>query len=218
MLQSHKIIVEKTAHFYTLGEPSPSIKYCWIVTHGYGQLADNIIHKFEDLDPSEHLVIAPDALNRFYWQGVTGQVASSWMTKKDRLDEIADYSNYLTQIYEHFIPQLSPDVQINLFGFSQGVATQFRWMMNKFLPFHHLILWAGFVPEDLDYSPHLDYFADKQLTFLYGDDDRFLTPKRLAWHQEMVAEKGLVLNEIPFKGKHVVDRSVLKKLVGKICI
>mgnify|MGYP000733765845 CR=1 FL=1 len=217
MIKSHKITVEKTAHYYTLGKPSKSIKYCWIVTHGYGQLAENIIQKFNDFDLSEHFIIAPDALNRFYWKGVTGQVASSWMTRKDRLDEIDDYANYLTQIYEHFIPQLSPDVQINLFGFSQGVATQFRWMMAKKLPFHYLILWAGFVPEDLNYQPHLDYFEDKQLTFLYGDDDRFLTPERLAWHKNMVAEKGLVLEEIPFVGKHVVDRKVLNKLVDRIC-
>ena len=217
MIESHKIKVEKTAHFYTLGRPSPAIKYCWIVCHGYGQLAENIIRKFDDLDTGEHLIIAPDALNRFYWQGVTGTVASSWMTKKDRLDEIEDYANYLTAVYHQFIPQLSPDVQINLFGFSQGVATQFRWMMRKFLPFHYLILWAGFVPEDLDYSPYLPYFEDKKLVFLYGDQDQFLTKERLDWHQEMVATKGLFLEEIPFKGKHEVDRKILKLLVERIC-
>ena len=215
-MKAHTITVPRTAHYYSHGTPGEHVRYFWIATHGYGQMAKNFIHKFDGLDTSEHFVIAPDALSRFYWEGFTGQVASSWMTKEDRLDEIADYAQYLTMVYERYVPQLPKDVKIILFGFSQGVATQYRWMMERFLRFDALVMWAGFLPEDLDYRPHLEYFNSKKIIFLYGDQDRFLTPKRLAWHQNMVREKGLELEEIPFEGKHVVDRQLLAELVEKI--
>ena len=49
-MQAHQIKFPRTAHYYTLGNPSKSTKKFFIVLHGYGQLASQIIHKFKDLD------------------------------------------------------------------------------------------------------------------------------------------------------------------------
>ena len=215
-MENHKIKVTKTAHFSTIGKPGPNIKYCWIVCHGYGQLAKNFIRKFDQFDDGQTLVIAPEGLSRFYWGGFTGEVVASWMTKGDRLDEIADYANFLSTLYQEFIPQLSPDVKIILLGFSQGVATQFRWVMRAFPRFHHLILWAGLVPEDLDYRLHQAYFADKQLHFIYGTKDPFLTDKRLAFHQEVIQKNNLIISVETFNGEHKVDRKVLQDVFERI--
>jgi len=212
LMKAHKITVPRTAHYYTLGEISDATKYFWFVTHGYGQLASRIIQKFNELDLSEHFIVAPEGLSSFYWEGVNRYPVSSWMTRKDRLDEIADYANYLSLVYDKFRLQLPNNVQVNLFGFSQGVATQYRWIMQKFPHFHHLVMWAGHLPEDLDYTPYLDYFSDKTITFLYGNQDHFLTEERLEWHNQIISEKGLEIKQMSFEGKHVVDRTVLKKL------
>lgn len=215
-MKNHKIKVPRTAHYATIGNPGTHIRYCWIVCHGYGQLAKNFIRKFDQLDDGETLVIAPEGLSRFYWGGFTGEVVASWMTKGDRLDEIADYTNFLSTLYQQFIPQLAPDVKIILLGFSQGVATQFRWIMRTFPRFHHLILWAGLTPEDLDYRPHQDYFADKEIEFVYGTEDPFLTEKRQAFHRNVIQKNKLEIRERSFTGEHKVDRVVLNQIFAEI--
>jgi hypothetical protein len=61
-----------------------------LVTHGYGQLAKTFIRRFEPIMDAQTLVVAPEGLSRFYWGGFDGPVVASWMTREDRLDEIAD--------------------------------------------------------------------------------------------------------------------------------
>ncbi|MEZ4960910.1 MAG: hypothetical protein R2830_13890 [Saprospiraceae bacterium] len=212
MPKTHKLAVGKTAHYATIGTPSKQIRRCWIACHGYGQLAKNFIRRFDVLDDGETLVIAPEGLSRFYWGGFTGEPVASWMTKEDRLDEIADYANFLQMLYDLYVPQLADDVQITLLGFSQGAATQCRWVMRNFPHFHHLVLWAGLMPEDLDYRPHQDYFSGKKLCFAYGLQDPFLTDERLAWQQKFAAEQGLDFNLAAFGGAHEIDRETLRKI------
>jgi len=125
MIKERHIEVVKQARLLLSGEPSESIEYLWIACHGYGQNVDRFIQKFRDLD-DKHLVICPEGLSRFYSKGLAGEVAASWMTKRDRLKEIEDHSNYIQQVYEYYSDKC-PNAKIILFGFSQGTATICRW-------------------------------------------------------------------------------------------
>lgn len=213
--QAHSLKIAKTAHYYTLGQPGPEVRYWWIACHGYGQMARRFINKFDVLPANRHFVLAPEGLSRFYWQGFGGDVGASWMTREDRLDEIEDYANYLQLLYEKFLPHFSPGIKIILLGFSQGCATQVRWIMRHFPRFDHLVLWAGTIPEDLDYLPYHDYFSDKQLHVVYGTADPFLTEERLAWHRNLITEQQLEVTVDTFPGKHTVDREALLRWVGR---
>lgn len=207
----HTMAVTRQAHYATLGEPGPQVRKLWLVTHGYGQLAKTFINRFTDIVDDETLVIAPEGLSRFYWGGFTGPVVASWMTREDRLDEIADFCRMLDQLYQHYVPLCHPEVEITLLGFSQGTATQVRWIMHSFPHFHRLMLWAGQLPEDLDYTPHLDYFADKELHVAYGDQDPFVTPERKVILEEVLAQSGLEFTRFAYEGAHKVERDTLQK-------
>jgi predicted esterase len=211
-MEHHKIKVEKTAHYFTQGEVSEKVEYFWFVAHGMGQLASNIIRKFEQFDRDTHLVVCPEALNRFYWNLKQGVVGANWMTKQDRLDDIADYTDYLATVFEHHKQQLPNTVKVILLGFSQGCATQVRWIMNRFPDFHHLILWAGMLPEDLDYQPFMTYFMDKKIHFLCGDKDEFINAEKLDWFLNFAKEQDVKLDYIPFEGKHEILTDLLKDL------
>ena len=211
----HHFTVQRRARVYTLGTAGPTTRYCCIACHGYGQLAGHFIRKFDVVAREDTLVVAPEGLSRFYWGGLSGDVKASWMTKEDRLNEIADFSDYLSQVYQHYRAQLPEDTVFILLGFSQGVATQMRWIMRAFPEFQHLILWAGTVPEDIDYQPALDYFRDKRLHFVYGTQDQFLTEARLQAYQAQVGETGLTFETSTFEGRHKVDREVLFDLFIK---
>ena len=213
-MQHHKIKFEKTAHFYTLGKLTPKVKYFWLITHGYGQLASHIIRKFDSFDNEEHFIVAPEALNRFYWDMRKGIVGASWMTKHDRLDEIEDYSHFLTTVYDTFISQLSSIAQIILLGFSQGSATQVRWILRGRPHFHHLVLWGGLLPEDIDYVNDVSfskYISDKKLHFINGDADEFVTPDKVEWQLNFAQSQNIDLHYLPFEGKHEILVSVLEQ-------
>ena len=209
MAEHHQLAVTRTAQYYTIGTPGKHIKKLWIVAHGYGQLASTFIYRFKDLDDGATLIIAPEGLSKFYWGKFTGTPVASWMTKADRLDEIADFANYLQQLYEQYIPQLSELVTINLLGFSQGSATVVRWALAKFPHFHNLILWAGAFPEDIPYYERKDYWVDKKLYFVYGTADELVSEKRKQWCFEVIKEKKLEVSVSTFDGKHEVDKSAL---------
>lgn len=216
MSQAHKLTIPKTAHYYTIGTPSKKTRRFWIVCHGYGQLARTFIRRFQYLDDGETFILAPEGLSLFYWEGYTGEPVASWMTKEHRLDEIADYANYLQTLYDHYLPQLAEDVQIILLGFSQGTATQCRWVMRNFPHFDHLVLWAGQLPEDLNYTARSDYFSEKKLYFVYGTTDPFVTDERINWQQNFAMEQQLKLQVMTFDGKHEVERNALLKLNAQI--
>lgn len=212
MYHHHKLKVERTAHYFSIGEANKNITRLVIACHGQGQRSKFFVRRFDVLDDGKTLVLAPEALSKYYLKNFTGDVGASWMTKEDRLDEIADYANYLQQLYDKYVPLLNENVEITLLGFSQGGATIFRWMMEKFPVVHRLILFSGMVPEDLDYKPYLDYFNSKKLIWIYGTSDHFLTEKRLEFHYKVLAQNKLAYEEITFDGGHEMRREELKKL------
>ncbi len=211
MIDSHRISVQRTAHYYTIGTPGEAIQYCWFVCHGYGQLAQNFIRKFDAIAAPDTLIVAPEGLSRFYTKGLTGDVGASWMTKEDRLDEIEDYTHYLNTLYNQFAAQLGAHTRFVLLGFSQGCATQLRWIVKMLPAFHSLVLWAGTIPEDLDYLPHQSYFANKKCHFVYGTNDPFITSEWLQKQEDLIKSQGLHFEVTTFEGVHTVDRTALKK-------
>ena len=213
-MDTRHIIVPRTAHYCTLGEAGAQVRYFWIACHGYGQLAKDFIQAFEHIAAEDTFILAPEGLSRFYWGGFSGKPVASWMTSEDRLDEIADFCNYLSLLYNQYLHRLSPEVKVILFGFSQGCATQLRWIMRAFPRFHHLALWAGSVPEDLDYHARLDYFADKDLHYIYGTKDQFLGPARMAEQRQLIFRSGLQFQEHTFDGKHLIEREALQHLAS----
>jgi len=215
LMQKHALTVQRTAHYYTIGEPGPHIRRILLACHGYGQAAERFIHKFSGLDDGATLVIVPEGLSRFYWGGLDGEVVASWMTRGDRLDEIADYSRYLSQLLEAYLAKCPTDAILVLLGFSQGCATIMRWAVRAYPRASHLLFWAGSIPEDIDYQPHMTYLQGREIHILVGDEDPFLTPERLEWHRNMLAEKGLTVTEHTFPGKHTIVRSVLEDWIDK---
>jgi predicted esterase len=215
-MQHHHLRVERTAHYYTLGTPGPQVRQLWIVCHGYAQLADEFLENFRLLENDHTLVLAPEGLNHFYRKGFDGPVGATWMTRRHRAHEIADYTHFLQSIYNQYVVQLSPDVRIVLLGFSQGTATVCRWMLHSLPRFHDLVLWAGLPPEDLDYAAHHDYLATKKLYLLYGTSDPFLTAERRSAVQAIEHKNGIDFGEKPFEGGHEILPDTLRELLSSL--
>ncbi len=147
MSVQHHIPISIKASYYTLNKLTEDTERVWLVFHGYGQLAEYFIKKFEGLDPKKNFIIAPQGLSKYYLDGVYGRVGASWMTKEDRLTEIENQYAYIDAVLKQFD---FSDKELIYFGFSQGTATMGRYAAHAKIPFSKMIIWAGTFPPDTD--------------------------------------------------------------------
>ena len=215
-ISHHKLVVNRTAHYSTFGSLSKETESIWIVAHGYGQLAKNMVERFDRLDPSKHFVIAVEGLNRFYWHS-NNKPAACWMTSEDRYDEIEDFVGFLNSIYARYCRHVDYDkVKINLFGFSQGCATLWRWIHAVQPHFHRMINWAGWIPEDLSYHHMTAYLKEKHLSLHYGDSDHFITSESVKNITEVIDKNNLEVSISTFEGGHVIPKQELERYLSEL--
>lgn len=212
-MNEKNITVSKSARYYTLGEISEKTEEVWFVCHGYGQLAKYFLKKFDIISTANNFIVAPEALNLFYTQGFYGRVGASWMTKEKREEEILDYTNYLEQVYHDVFSNInSPNIKINVLGFSQGTATACRWVIKKKIKIDNLILWADKFPHDIDYSIEKDFINSFNSYFVIGDKDEFLTIEKIEEHKIELEKLGIKTKLISYQGKHEIPGEELKKV------
>lgn len=108
-------------------EPSFQEKEIWLVVHGYGQLAEFFLRKFQGFDSPDRLFVAPEGTNYGYLNGFSGRVGANWMTKHEREIAIQNNHNYLDLLIGNLLSQYKERPKINVLGFSQGAATATRW-------------------------------------------------------------------------------------------
>ena len=162
-----------------------------------------------------HSVIAPEGLNRFYYDEEHKTVGASWMTREDRLDEISDYCNFLTTVEKTYFKDLNQDTKIILLGFSQGGATIMRWVNERRPLCHHIVLWAGDFPIDVDFATLKNYLTDKKLYYICGDKDPLLNAERLNRIEMHLKDNELKVEMIKFDGKHQILVPVLDKFIAE---
>jgi predicted esterase len=204
-----RLPIRRSARYYVLGEAREDIRALWLVCHGYGQLARNFLEAFRCLDNGRNLIIAPEALSRFYLDGFSGDVGATWMTKEDRLAEIEDQRNYLDALYRIATHKLAPDVLVNLLGFSQGTNTAARWVASTEYAVDNLLLWAGDFPADVEASARLQRM---NLYYVYGNRDPFLSDESIQRISDMSRRNAFHVNTMTFEGKHQIHSETLLQL------
>jgi predicted esterase len=213
----HHISVARTARYQQLGEPSATTRQLWLVAHGYGQLAEYFIRHFKSvhaLDPAGTVIVAPEALSRFYLSGTSGHVGASWMTSADRLTEIADLTTYLNTLLSHLLQSCPPDVHVTVLGFSQGTATVSRWLAanaGHWRP-QRLVLWAGDFPADIDATAAQQLLHDLPLVLVSGELDGYMSPDQLQAQAEALGPYGPQITMHTFEGNHTLYPPLLRRL------
>ena len=217
-MREHHIPVARTARYYTLGDPLGQPRELWYVCHGYAQLAARFLRRFAPLDDSNRLIVAPEALSRFYIErpGRThahSPVGASWMTREDRLSEIDDYIGFLDALHAQLFESLSSArTRVTVLGFSQGVATACRWVARGSVRADRLVLWGGLLPPDLDLDAHAEIFRGLELVSVAGDADPHLPAAALSDQRTRLARSGISVREVTYEGGHDVLGEVLVSL------
>jgi predicted esterase len=212
-MQKHQITIQKTAHYVTIGEINEQTENVWFIIHGYGQLAEYFIKKFKVLDDGKTVIIAPEALSKFYLKEFSGRVGATWMTKYERDSEITDYIYYLNHLYETVLRGINVNkLKINILGFSQGTATVARWCMNETIKYDRLILWAGYFGNGIQDIIDPEKLIEKEVILCYGVEDEFLVKIDIQQYEKDILKVVPHVQVHTFEGGHTIDEELLLKI------
>lgn len=206
----HHFKVEKTARYFTIGNPEKA-KVILLALHGYGQLAQFFIRKFDSLN-NDYFIVAPEGLHRFYLNGSSGRVGASWMTKEDRLADIHDNTLFLDQILSDFYQKFHFEKTIVL-GFSQGGATAARWINESKNRIDHFISWASVYPPDLLIEENSNL---KENYFVLGNQDEYFNETTSS--ETISFYKKIGFKTISFEGNHSIDKDILSQILQQLNI
>lgn len=215
MSHLYHLSTPRTGRLVIEGDPDTEVQQLWLVFHGYRQLAPNFIRRFAGLIEPGVVVAAPEGLSRFYVEGVRGKVGASWMTKEDRLREIEDQHAWLDRVWAH-LQTLPGEPQVHLLGFSQGVATLWRWLrQRRDLQPDTLTLWAGSIPEEFDAD--MDRRLSRlRLTLAYASHDEFISQEQAEAYLQALRQRYPHLEPLPFDGRHEVPAEPLAQLRARL--
>ena len=151
-------------------------------------------------------------MNRFYLEGFDGRVGATWMTKEDREQDILNYCTQLNTLYNQLVKPHLNNSQLNLLGFSQGAATISRWMTIEKVNCNNLIIWAGSIAHDIDYSTFLERYS--RIFLVVGKNDQFFSEQKVQEYLSKLKHLGIDAQLFQFNGTHSIDGDMLLRLAS----
>lgn len=214
----HTIEVPRTARYYEMGSAVGGD--LWIVLHGFGQLAGDFIEYFAELNDGSRVIVAPEALNRYYTASLSvpsaeRPVGATWMTREFREAEMRDYVRYLDLLHASLAGRLRPRRTI-VVGFSQGGATAARWVTRGAASVHTLVLWGATLPPDLDLASSRDRLTASRLTLVIGRADQYIAPSAIVVERKRLGDADIPAEFIEYDEGHSIKRAVLKELAARL--
>jgi predicted esterase len=209
------LTTKKTARVVIEGSDHPDLKNIWLITHGYGYLAPYFIKKFKTLFGPENLIIVPEALHRFYLNGVSEKIGASWMTSEEREKEVEDNNNYLEKVAEKYIQPIRKKICLNVLGFSQGASVACRWALTTKYQISNLIIWGSNIPPELSKSRMEEVHPGFNWIYVVGDKDEFISPEKQQEQIRLMRELGINPELLLYKGFHDINDEALRLLTQK---
>ena len=200
-----------------LGSTDGELTEVWFVCHGHGQLAARFLNRFVPLERADRLIVAPEALSRYYLTAPTvsahfhgSAVGATWMTSEDREAEIDDYIRYLDLLYDQIFTTVDrARVRLWALGFSQGVATVARWVARRKVQPDRVVLWSGSLPPELDREGGAALAARAPLVVVSGRGDEYATEERVAAQRNALRQLDIAYEMVWWDGGHEIDATTL---------
>jgi len=215
------LIVPRTARYARMGPEGGAVEQVWLVCHGYGQLADRFIRRFSAIADGSRLIVAPEALSRFYVSGgsvphaMNEKVGASWMTREARDSEIEDHVTYLDRVTSEIFEAVDrARVRFVALGFSQGAAVICRWAALTITPPDHVVLWGSGVPAELLEGEGKAGLSRATLTIVVGAADPIADGGRVDAHRKQLERAAVGYRFVSYDGGHEIDGPVLRDIAA----
>jgi predicted esterase len=198
-----------TNSYSTLNTLTKSTKNVWFVCHGMGYLSRYFLKYFKGLNTDENYIIAPQASSKYYIQPGFKHVGASWLTKETTVKDTENVIRNFDAILE--AENLPNDVNLIVFGYSQGVSVAMRYVAKRQLQCTQLVLHSGGIPNELQADDFA--FSKAKVSLICRTHDEYLTVERLK--SETIKGHDIFkdsLDVIMFDGKHEVNTSIVNGL------
>ena len=221
-LRTEHLPVRRTARLALMGTPGPHIRELWYVLHGYGQLAPEFLAGCGAIADDTRLLVAPEALSRFYEGDLATRmhqkdprVGASWMTREDRLTDIADNMAYLDAVHTHVSRSLD-DARppVTVLGFSQGAATSTRWVASGSCDVARHLVWGAAMAHDVDLTDPESPLRRPETVLVVGKMDHFAPPRAVTAELARLAAARFPVRNVSFDGGHRLDDDTLRAIAG----
>ncbi len=208
-----EISYQTTNTYSTKNTLSHKTKNIWFACHGMGYLSRYFINYFNDLDPNENYIIAPQAQSKFYQNTDFKHVGANWLTKDNTVKDNENIMRYFDAIFEKE-QLISHKKNLIVFGFSQGVSVAMRYIAKRKLQCAQIVLYAGKIPVELKATDFNFLENHTKVSLIYGTKDHYITKNIIASEKESASQYfGSKLRVIPFDGSHEIKKDIIKALV-----
>ena len=210
MSSIHPFSAQKTTRVGVLGQPAEAREVV-LALHGYGQLLPYFIKHFEPLVTAERSFLIPEGMSRFYIEGTSGKVGATWMTREERLADIADNHRYLDEVLQSFAGPMNGR-KLTVFAFSQGVATACRWLVHRGGA-QKAIFWGGSLPPDVEWPSAGSLFQSMEMHVVVGKEDPYFPQVDLSPLTGFLDTSGATHQLHTFEGGHRLYAPLLQVLL-----
>ena len=210
----HRLVVPRT-----LGaiDDNGNPQDVWFLCQGYGQLASQFLDSARALEHPGRVLVAPEALSRFYHEDHKS-IGASWVTREDREREMEDYVHYLDLLHEQLFELIElidrASVRLVVLGFSQGAATAARWAVRSRVDVDHLVLWGAATPPERDDDTALAPLKAMRVTLVGGSRDALFPESAREEQRTRLRRNGVTFSELTFAGEHRLDDETLPRLAA----
>jgi len=198
--------------YSTLNSLTKKTKNVWLVCHGIGYLSRYFLKYFDELNPDENYIIAPQAQSKYYLGSKYTHVGASWLTKENTSREIDSVMRYLDAVLE--AENFPESINFIALGYSQGVSVIGRYVAYRKLKCNHLVFMSGGIPNELKPEDFDFLTAETKVSMIYGTADEYLTDERLNDEKQRFTELfGHSANITAFDGKHELKKDCIATLI-----
>lgn len=197
----HRIPIEYSGYF-AVQEPlaeSDTPPALIVATHGYGQSCRSFIRNFAPLLDSNVLIVAPQAINHFYWE--RGKVGFAWVTRFMRDETLAHTMAYLKDVMTAVRDQYAFDEsRVFLVGFSNGATMAFRLAASDLMQTAGVVACSGDLPDDVEKQlPKLDKFP---VLLMHGKNDDTVKVDKTHDAEAALKKNEFDVDKVLFEGGH----------------
>ncbi len=211
--EEKEIKYQTTNSYSTLNTLTSSTKNVWYVCHGMGYLSRYFLKYFDELNPDENYIIAPQAQSKYYTPPKFKHVGASWLTKENTVKETENVMHYFDAVFEaESIPE---HANLIILGYSQGVSVALRYVGKRQLQCSQIALLSGGIPKELVAEDFKFLNKNTKISLIYGTKDEYLNEDRILLEKNRIFELfgHLNLQIIPFEGSHEIKKECIHNLI-----